>query len=1158
MAGPAFVHLHTHSEFSLLDGAARLDALVQRAADLGMDALALTDHGAMYGALDFYEKCRKKGIKPIIGVEAYITPGDLREKKGRTDKNAFHLLLLAENLAGYKNLLKLTTIAALEGFYYKPRIDHRVLEEHKEGIIVTSACLSGEVCSALLGGDYQKALAIAGSYRDLLGPDHYYIELQNHGLDRQKHCNDQLLKIARDLRLRVVCTNDVHYLEKTDSQAHDVLLCIGTGATVDDQNRLRYDADEFFMKSPQEMAALFPDCPEALEQTAEIAARCNVELEFGRAPMPAPGIPHGHTAQSYLREQALLGLERKIGNHPHKERYKQRLDYELGIIEQTGFAPYFLIVRDFAVFAREQGIFFGVRGSAAGSLASYCLDITDIDPVDYDLTFERFLNPERIQMPDIDMDFEDTRRDEVLQYVTRKYGEDHVAQIITFGTLAARAAIRDVGRALGMGLPQVNRIVSQIPTQPLHVTIGEALERNPELRQLYDRDAQVRRLLDTARRLEGISRHSSVHAAGVVICNEPLVEYTPLQRTADGGLVTQYPAGALERIGLLKMDFLGLINLSILARALKNIEQSRNLRVQIERLPLDDAKTFEMLGAGETTGIFQLESMGMRRWITELKPTSVRDLAALVALYRPGPMAHIPTFVRAKHGLERIQYPHERLKPILEETYGVIVYQDQVLRIAQAIAGFTLGQADVLRKAMGKKIKEEMARQRQRFIAGAQENGISRQKASEIFDLIEPFAGYAFNKAHSVCYAMLAYQTAYLKANYPVEYMAALLSCYMNKADKLASCMAECSRMRIPILPPDVNRSRDDFTPQGDAILFGLEAVKNVGRAAVEAILAARSAGGPFRSLQDFCRRTLQHGAVTRSTIEALIKCGAFHSIHPNRRALLEQLDAALQAASSAVRAEQEGQAQLFGADHDAHTSDATAPPVVPEFPEHELLALEKDLLGTYLSGHPLRRWRTRIEEKANASVASLAERKERDKVLVGGIITRVKAGVSKKTREPMAFLTLEDLTGSVPVTVFPSAFREFGRYAAQDAVVLIEGTVSRRERVREDEESEGAFDVELLAERILPLNGPGSNGSNGNGQRTSSSLHIRLNQSHCHLVRLVRSALEQYPGTAPVILHIEADGREHRKRTTLAVDPSEQVKDAVARIIGRSAVWTE
>lgn len=1158
MPKPAFVHLHTHSEFSLLDGAARLEALVQRAADLGMEALALTDHGAMYGALDFYDLCRKKGIKPILGVEAYITSGDLHEKKGRADKSAFHLLLLAENLAGYKNLLKLTTIAALEGFYYKPRIDHKTLEEHKEGLIVTSACLSGEVCTALLAGDYKKALAIAGYYRDLLGPDHYYIELQNHGLDRQTQCNAQLLKIARELGLGVLCTNDVHYLERADAEAHDVLLCIGTGATVEDQNRLRYDADQFYLKSPAEMAALFQDYPAALEQTVEIANRCSVELEFGRAPMPAPGIPPEHTPQSYLREQALLGLERKVGSPPRKEQYMQRLEYELGIIEQTGFAPYFLIVRDFALFARKEGIFFGVRGSAAGSLTSYCLDITDIDPVDYDLTFERFLNPERIQMPDIDMDFEDARRDEVLRYVTQKYGEDHVAQIITFGTLAARAAIRDVGRALGMPLPQVNRIVSQIPTQPLHVTIAEALERNPELRQLYERDLQVRRLLDTARRLEGISRHSSVHAAGVVICNEPLVEYTPLQRAADGGLVTQYPAGALERIGLLKMDFLGLINLSILARTLKNIQQSRNLCIDMDRIPLDDTKTFELLGAGETTGIFQLESMGMRRWIKELRPTSVRDLAALVALYRPGPMAHIPTFVRAKHGLERIQYPHERLKPILEETYGVIVYQDQVLRIAQAIAGFTLGQADVLRKAMGKKIKEEMARQRERFIAGALQNGIGKQKASEIFDLIEPFAGYAFNKAHSVCYAMLAYQTAYLKANYPVEYMAALLSCYMNKADKLASCMAECSRMHIPILPPDVNRSRDDFTPQGDAILFGLEAVKNVGRAAVEAILAARNEGGPFRSLQDFCERTLKQGAVTRSTIEALIKSGAFHSIHPNRRALLEQLDAALQCASLAVRAQQEGQAQLFGGDHDAHAPQVSAPASVPDFPEHERLAMEKDLLGTYLSGHPLHRWRTRIEARATAPIASLAERGERDRVTVGGIITRVKPGLSKKTREPMAFLTLEDLSGSVPVTVFPSVYREFGRHVAQDAIVLVEATVSRRERVREDEEGEGSFDVELLAERITPLDGQTGNGSNGNGHRAPSAMHIRLTDSHCHLVRLVRQALEQHPGSAPVILHIEAGGREHRKRTTLAVDLSEPVTEAIAAIIGRNWVWVE
>src|SRR5579871_2844789 len=824
-----FVHLHCHSEFSLLDGANRLDPLITRAAELEMPALALTDHGVMYGVAEFYSKCKASGVKPLLGVEAYVAPRGHKDKQPRLDGAAYHMVLLARNLQGYKNLLKLTSIAALEGFYYKPRIDRELITRYSEGLIATSACLGGEVCSALLRGDYESARDIAAFYRDVFGRENYYIEIQNHNLPEQIRCNEDLLKIARELKLPVICTNDVHYLGSQDADAHDILLCIGTGATIHDQDRLKYATQEFYLKTSEEMKRLFGDCPGAIENTLGIAEKCHVDLEFGRCPMPSPGFPKEYTPHQYLTKLAEEGLVRKYNGNP-PENIIERLNYELGIIETTGFSQYILIVRDFAKFAEQKGIFYGVRGSAAGCLTSYLVDITDIDPVEYGLTFERFLNPERIQMPDVDMDFEDSRRQEVIEYVTRKYSPNQadptqarVAQIITFGTLAARAVLKDAGRALGMPLPEVEKLAKLVPTLPLHMTIDKTLEANPEFKNAYVRDPNARKLIDTARRLEGISRHASVHAAGVIISHDPLVEYTPLTRSADGGCVTQYVAGTLEKIGLLKMDFLGLINLSILGQAIKNVERTTGKQLDVRKLPLDDKKTYELLGNGECVGVFQLESPQMRRYIQELKPSDVRDVAAMVALYRPGPMAHIPRFVRCKHGLERIEYPHPLLKELLEETYGVIVYQDQVMRIAQIIAGYTLGQADILRRAMGKKKKEEMAKQRENFLEGAKSKGVTEKKANEIFDLMEPFAGYAFNKAHAVCYAMVAYQTAYLKANYPVEYMAALMACFIEKSDKLVTCMEECKRMQIAVLPPDVNSSLADFVvekldPMGENI----------------------------------------------------------------------------------------------------------------------------------------------------------------------------------------------------------------------------------------------------------------------------------------------------------------------------------------------------
>ncbi len=1162
-----FVHLHCHSEFSLLDGANRLDPLIKRTAELGMPALALTDHGVMYGTAEFYSKCKANGVKPILGVEAYVAPRNRKQKEPRLDNAAYHMVLLARNNQGYKNLLKLTSIAALEGFYYKPRIDRELLEKYHEGIIATSACLGGEVCSSLMRGDYETARNAAGYYRDLFGADNFYIELQNHSLPEQIRCNVDLLKIAHELKLPIICSNDVHYLGSQDANAHDILLCIGTGAVVTDTNRLKYATQEFYLKDAREMMELFREHPYAVEQTLEIAERCNVDLEFGRCPMPSPGIPDEYTPHQYLTKLSQDGLERKYNGKP-SDIVRQRLEYELGIIEKTGFSQYILIVRDFAIFAEQKGIFFGVRGSAAGSLCSYLVDITDIDPVEYGLTFERFLNPERVQMPDVDMDFEDTRRQEVIEYVTKKYSpnqddptEARVAQIITFGTLAARAVLKDAGRALGMPSGEVDKLSKMIPQLPLGMTIDKTMEANPEFKNAYVRDPNARKLIDRAKSLEGISRHESVHAAGVIISHDPLVDYTPLTRSADGGCVTQYAASMLEKIGLLKMDFLGLINLSILGQAVQNVEKSTGIRLDVRKLPLDDAKTYELLGNGECVGVFQLESPQMRRYVQELKPTSVRDVAAMVALYRPGPMAHIPRFVRCKHGLEKIEYPHPWLEEMLKETYGVIVYQDQVMLIAQIISGYTLGQADILRRVMGKKKKEEMIKERENFLKGAKNKGVSEKKANEIFDLMEPFAGYAFNKAHAVCYAMVAYQTAYLKANYPVEYMAALLACFIEKSDKLVTCMDECKRMGIAVLPPDINVSDSDFTVDGKAIRFGLAAIKNVGKAAVDVILRVRQEDGPFKSFADFCHRVTapEAGGVTRGTMEALIQCGAFATLagHDNRRALVTAVDDCLQSATRTHRDKKMGQgslADMFGDDTDATVEEAFVIPNVPEFSRDQLLGFERELLGLYLSDHPLQAFHSHFEKRNCLKVSELPEVADRTEVFLGGIITSIKPFTSKKSGEPMAFFNLEDMTGQVSCTMFPSTFANHGHLLEKDKIVILRGRASHRERVREDDD--GGHIVEILAEEITSLGGGAAAANAG-----PHSIHIRLDASRRSMVRYLKETIENHRGNGgaqDVWLHVPEAGKMHVVHTSLKAEFNDGFRTAIEHFIGKQCIWVE
>ncbi len=1159
MSQPQFVHLHTHTEYSLLDGANRIEALVQKVASLGMPALAITDHGVMSGAIEFYEACLQAGIKPIIGCEVYVAPRKRTDRDPRKDSSPFHLLLLAKNLAGYKNLIRLSTIASLEGFYYKPRVDHEVLQQYSEGLIATSGCLSSEVCVALINRDYDKALRIAGFYRDLFGKENYFIELQDHGLSEQKAIREGLIKLSRDLGVPLICTNDVHYLNADDAHAHDVLLCVQTGKTIHDEDRLRYGSSEFYLKAPEEMARLFPDHPEALENTLRIAEMVELRLEFGRVHLPEPDLPPEHTAISYLTHLAREGMKQKY--RPVTPEVEQRLAYELDVIDKTGFAPYFLIVRDFAQFARDRGIFFGVRGSAAGSLVSYCVGITDIDPLYYGLTFERFLNPERVQMPDIDMDFEDTRRDEVIRYVTEKYGEDRVAQIGTFGTLGAKQAVRDVGKALGIPAQTVDQIARLIPVGP-KVTIDSALKNNPELQAMIENDHRLQELIEIARRLEGIARHMSTHAAGVVISRDPLSEHVPLARVGDGPPVTQYDMGSLEKIGLLKMDFLGLTNLTILAKTLQNIEKTRGERIDLHSIPLDDRKTYEMLGQGDTTGVFQLESQGMRRNIAELKPGDVRELAAMVALYRPGPMDHIPQYIRCKLGLQPIEYPHPSLEPILKETYGVIVYQDQVLQIVRALAGFTLGQADILRRAMGKKKAEDMEKMRSKFIEGAVRGGIPVKQAEELFELIEPFAGYAFNKAHAVCYAMVAYQTAYLKANYPVEYFAALMAAHFDNQDKVVQYVEECRRRNIQILPPDINRSDIDFTVEGQAIRFGLGAIKNVGKAAVEVILRAR-AERPFTSLFDFCVRTLeQQGNFGKSTVETLIQAGAFHSLVPNRNKLLSALEDTWAAAQRAVHNRRIGQESLFAG---GQMQEVEEPPLpnVPELSREQILAFEKELLGVYLADHPLRSLQTRMKQLGVVPCSHLREMSDGAQVRVAGVITSVRY-LRTKRGDRMAAVVIEDLTGTVSVTAFPNVYEEHKSLLTKDSLVVLEGRVKHRDRLRtEDPESgETQVQVELVCEKAHALtNGstPSGNGSNnGNGKHTTRTLHIRLTPAHRPALRVLREILTRHPGEARLVLHVDSGKQRYRVISHLNVDVSDNTQQDLVRIVGRDSVWLQ
>jgi DNA polymerase-3 subunit alpha len=1041
-----FTHLHVHTEYSLLDGMCRITRLVHKARELGMDSLAITDHGVMYGAIEFYREAREAGIKPIIGCEVYIAPGD---RKGRTpaDKSNYHLILLAKDQAGYHNLVQLTTRAHLEGFYYRPRVDKDLLAQYRQGLVALSACLSGEVSSLILARRFDEARQAALWYKQTFGD--FYLEIMRNPLPELDNVNAHLVQMGRDLDIPLAATNDTHYVNKEDASAHDLLLCIGTNASIHDEKRLKMAGDFFYLKTPDEMAAAFRDIPEALENTGRIAAMCNLDLEFGRLHLPEIELPPDTTPDQFLADLCRRDL-RKYYPDPTPE-IVQRLEYELDVIKTTGFANYILVVWDIISFTKSRNILFGVRGSAASSMVLHCLGITPLDPIEHGMVFERFLNIERKEMPDVDMDFQDDRRDEVIGYVSQKYGQDHVAQIITFGTLGARAAIRDVGRALGMAYGDVDRVARLVPGLP-NMTLDRAMEENRELKTIYESDEIVRGLVNQARRVEGIARHASTHAAGVVISREPLTNHVPLQKASRGegeekGVMTQFAMGDIARIGLLKMDFLGLANLTILGKARDIIRQRHGNEIDLYKLPMDDKKTFDLLSAGETAGVFQLEGAGMRRYIKDLKPNAFSDIAAMVALYRPGPMEHIPRFIDSKHGKTPITYPHPALANILKETYGVIVYQDQVLFIVREFAGYSLGQADIFRKAMGKKDAEVMKKERRNFINGAKKQGYSTEIANEVFALIEPFAGYAFNKAHSVSYALIAYQTAYLKANYPAEYMTAFLTIHAGQLEKTAGAVAEARRLNIAVLPPDINRSQLDFSIEagdngGPAIRFGLGAIKNVGIGAIEPIIKERDSNGEFKSIEDLCRRSSLQ-SVNRRVMESLIKAGVFDGLEA-RGSLLSSVARVLSLAQREQKLRETGQSTMFDLFGETTAVPLPGLDLAPaDVADREKAFWEKELTGVSFSEKPF----TPDPDADTTFCGQIDQELAGQAVVVAGRLVSVRYLVTRDGRQ-FASVVLEDFSGQVEAMVWPRVYTDTEDLWKEGNEVVIRGKV----RVKDDQ----------------------------------------------------------------------------------------------------------
>ncbi len=1132
MARVPFTHLHLHTQYSLLDGAIKHDALFERLRAIGQEAIAMTDHGNLFGAVEFHEKARKAGVKPILGCETYIAAGSRFDKEARErDSGGFdaisHQLLIAMDATGYKNLMQLVSRAYLEGFYYKPRIDLDLLRRHSEGLIATSGCLSSLISRRILAAQLDDAWRLAEEFARIF-PGRYYLELQRHGIPAQDRVNAELVKMAADLRLPLLATNDAHYLEACDHAHHDALLCIGTASNLDDAQRFRLDGQGFFVKSGEEMLELFHDHPQAVHATMEVAERCAFELEMASYHMPEFQVPAGTTREAVLANDAWAGLRSRLGLAPDEpfapgqRPYVERLEHELGVVSQMGFAGYFLIVADFIGWAKRHGIPVGPgRGSSAGSVAAWSLGVTGVDPIEYDIIFERFLNPERVSMPDIDVDFCMRGRDEVIRYVAAKYDEPgrgdegrRVSQIITFGTLQARAAIRDVGRVMGLSYGDVDRIAKLVP-DTLGISLDEALAQSPELRARADADGQVKRLIETARKLEGLTRHASTHAAGVVIGNEPLIDLVPLYKDPrTGDVLTQYDMRCVEKVGLIKFDFLGLRTLTLIADAEKHIRASGLPDFSAERIPLDDEVAYELLSSGDTEGVFQMESAGITDLVVKLKPRSFKEVIPLIALYRPGPLGSgmVADYVARKHGHTRVEYLVPELKELLAETLGVIVYQDQVLQIANRLAGYSLGDADLLRRAMGKKKPEEMNPHRDRFVSGCAQNGIDKRKAETLFDLIAEFAGYGFPKAHSTAYAFLTYQTAYLKANHPRAFFAALLSIEAGNHDKLARYIAHAREHKIEVLPPDVNESSRDFTPAAAGIRFGLAGVKNVGEGAIESILEVRTTGGPFRGLYDFARR-VDGRRVNRRVVESLVKCGAFDSLHASRAAVWIALDAALEQGASAQRDRELGQGSLFGGAPGAADREQTLP-ATDAWTDAERLAGEKEVLGFYVTGHPLEAFAPALSRWTDVSAGTAAAKVSRE-VRAGGVITAYRETRTRRG-QTMAFATLEDLEGSFELVIFPDAWtaaREVLKRAQEgggDAGTLplvAEGTL------------ESADPAKILVRRLFPLAEA--------SLHLAVRVHVRLRAEEATRDRLLglRSVLAEHAGDCGVVLHVVIPG---------------------------------
>lgn len=1101
----AFVHLHVHSEYSLLDGLSRIKDLTRMAREMGMNALALTDHGVMHGVISFYQKAREQGIKPIIGCEVYLAPRTRFDREGKIDQ-AYHLVLLAKNLDGYRNLMKLVSLAHIQGFYYRPRVDKELLKKYSSGLIALTSCLKGEIPQLLLQGEKEKARQVAMEYSTIFGEGNFYLEIQNHGLEEEKIFKEEMVQLSRETGLPLVATNDSHYSLKSDYRTHDIILCVGMGKTIDDKDRLSFENDEFYFKSEEEMVTLFSDFPEALENTQKIADSCNLELDFHNLYLPKFEVPQGYDVDSYLEEIATEGLRQKFKEITPE--VQDRFQYELDTIKRMGFSSYFLVVWDLVSFARSQGIMVGPgRGSVCGSLVAYALGITEIDPLRYGLYFERFLNTERVTMPDCDIDFCSRRRDEVLKYLKRKYGEKSVAQIATFGTMAARAAIRDCGRVLRVPLRVVDRIAKKIP---FNSTISQALDTVEDLREEYLNDPQIKELLDSARGLEGIARHASTHAAGVVISSEPLTMHVPLMKDTVGEITTQFAKDDIEKIGLLKMDVLGLTTLTMAQETIRLIKDRQGIDLDWEKIPLDDEKTFKILQQAETSGVFQLESLGMRRILKDLKPTRIEDIIAVVALFRPGPMDMIPDFIRAKEGKTPIEYLHPKLEPILKETYGAIVYQEQVMQIASALAGYSLQEADVLRRAMAKKDKPAMDKQRPQFIERAKELGTPPEVSGQVFDFMAKFAQYGFNKSHATAYGVLAYRTAYLKAHYPLEFMSALLTSVIGDENKIRAYVDECKNFGIKVLPPNINQGEGGFKPgEGNTILFGLAAIKNVGEGAVEVIIKEREERGPFQSLGDFFKRISSH-LVNRKTVESLIKAGAFDFTGKPRPQLLYSLDFLLGAAKKVSK---KNQATLFGSEE---TEEAEEPYYEGGYSEGEVLAWEKEALGFYFSEHPLVRYEKILSTFNATPIAHLVELEEGQTVTVYGSISRNRK-IQAKNGSQVLILTLEDLTSSVEVVVYSRLIEEFRPTLEKEGVVVVSGRLSLEEERAKITASKLVKFVEktVLESQLKDV------------ERKDFFLYltIPLGTTFNTLLKL-KEILETYPGRCPVTIYIPLNGK--------------------------------